>query len=302
MKNLFRLLLPLLAVSAQVVVAQPSSTGPLAPPANGPKRADSTWVAIHDTTVHVNPTSIMTRATVVFRNGLLTGVLPGEPGPDGVLGTPDDQPARLPLGPRVIDGRALRVYPGLIEAYAEVEAPLPAANASGLHPNPKVTPQRTALDAGWIDEGLASALRKLGFAAAGIAPKDGIFRGSNAVVSLAKPATDPSAAKPPVYAAGGYQVVGFDTGGGYPSALMGSIAVIRQTLLDAKWYESQPRVASDVPSCLGWLTSNSNAKATAPSTLLFDCSTYRALTVASIFTLNLDPNPNTLVFWSWSCG
>jgi imidazolonepropionase-like amidohydrolase len=185
--------------------------------------------------VHPDPSTQLLHATVVFKDGRITAILPGEPGPDGQVGTADDTVGRVPLGPRVIPATDLHVYPGLIEPFAEVDAPLPQSNASGLHWNPKVTPQRNALDSGSIDAGLAGALRKQGYTAAALAPKGGIFRGSSEVVSLAKPSEEQSAEKPPVYASRVYQVLGFDTGGGYPSALMGSISLIRQTFFDADW-------------------------------------------------------------------
>src|SRR5213078_4111260 len=57
------------AVLSGPVFAQPSSTGPLAPPANGPRHADSTFVAIVDCTVHPTPGTSDEHATVVFRDG-----------------------------------------------------------------------------------------------------------------------------------------------------------------------------------------------------------------------------------------
>jgi imidazolonepropionase-like amidohydrolase len=239
MNRIQTLALAILALASGHAPAQPSGHGPLNPPANGPRRADPTWVAIHDCTLHPTPTQTLAHATIVFRDGRITAVLPGEPGPDGKLGTDDDTPARLPLGPRIVRANGLHVYAGFIEPYTEVEIPAPAADRSGQHWNPKITPQRNALDAGGIDEGLASSLRRLGFTAAAISPSGGIFRGSSAVVSLAKAPEDPSADKPPVYANEVYQSVAFETGGGYPSSLMGAVAIIRQTFSDADWQSAQ---------------------------------------------------------------
>src|SRR6185295_16749767 len=42
-------------LSFSAILAQPTSRSPLAPPANGPARNDSTWVALSDCTVHTDP-------------------------------------------------------------------------------------------------------------------------------------------------------------------------------------------------------------------------------------------------------
>ena len=68
--------------------------------------------------------------------------------------------------------------------------------------------------------------------------KDGIVRGTAAVVTLA--GTNENNAILKTKAA---QVFSFDKGTStqsYPSSLMGSIALLRQTYLDAEWYATKP--------------------------------------------------------------
>lgn len=227
-----------LALAAASLLAQPTSNGPLAPPPNGPRRADPNWVALTNCTLHPRPGQTIAGATVVARDGFITAVLAPDPGPDARPGTPDDSPPRIPLGPRTIDCTGLHVYAAFIDPYVEIDAPAPQESDTQRHWNPKVTPHRSALDAPAIPADLADSLRKQGFAAACISPRGGIFRGTSAVVSLARPADDPASVKPPVYAAHCYQSVGFELGGGYPSSEMGAIALIRQTLSDADWQAS----------------------------------------------------------------
>jgi imidazolonepropionase-like amidohydrolase len=233
---------------AAAAFAQPSSQGPLAPPANGPRRADATWTALRNCTVHVNPSTTLERATVVFRDGIITAVLPA-------TGNPQDKnslkPAAPPAGATVIDCEGLHLYPGFIDPYVEVDAPAPAGDASTRHWSPKVTPQRSALHGTGLDDRTADSLRKLGFTAAAISPRGGVFRGTSAVVSLAKPADDASAARPPVYLDNAFHSVAFEAGGGYPGSQMGAIAMIRQTLIDADWQQSARAAGQQVePNCL----------------------------------------------------
>ncbi len=224
--------------AVSVALAQPVATSPLSPPANGPRHADPTWHALTHATVHVSPTKTLENATVVIRDGRIVSV-----GSDA-----------SPPGARVWDCKGLHIYAGFIDPYVEVTVAKPDANAPGLHWNTHVMPQRSALDGTGVDDRTGEALRKLGYAAAGISPSDGIFRGSAAVVSLAKPASEASADRPPVYSKVAYQAVAFSAGRGggfggggaqeapdvqkwsrYPSSEMGAIALIRQTLIDSDW-------------------------------------------------------------------
>lgn len=235
----------LAAFVASSALAQPAA-GPHTPPPNGPRRADPAWVALRNCTVHVKPGETVEHATVVMRDGVIRAVLPGEGAP-------------LPIGPRVVDSSGLHVYPAFIDAFVEVDAPAPAAGGVGLHWNTLVTPQRRAVDGPGIDEGTRDALRKMGFGAAAISPRGGMFRGTSAVVSLAQPSDDASIARPPVYRADAYQAAAFETGrGGYPGSLMGAIALFRQTLSDADYLDGLPEgparvLAMQNDGCLGAL-------------------------------------------------
>lgn len=238
-------------VVASMALAQPGGS-PHTPPANGPRRADPAWVALRDVTVHVKPGEVIEHATVVMRDGVIQAVMPGEGSP-------------FPLGPRVVQGAGLHVYPAFIDAFVEVDAPAPAAGAAGVHWNALVTPQRRAVDGAGVDEATRDSLRKLGFGAAAISPRGGMFRGTAAVVSLAQASDDASISRPPVYRADAYQAVAFETGrGGYPGSLMGSIALFRQTLSDADYLDGLPEgparnAALQNDGCLGALAKKFDA-------------------------------------------
>jgi hypothetical protein len=145
-----------LLAAAGSAPAQQSGASPLSPPANGPRRVDPTWIAIVDATVHVSPTKTLERATVVVRGGRIQSVTEAQPGPDGKHGTGDDVATRLPIGPRVLDGKGLHAYAGFVDPFVEVDAPRPDAKRAGVHWNDGVTPQRSALHgAGRCGEGTA---------------------------------------------------------------------------------------------------------------------------------------------------
>jgi len=242
---LVRLAAAVLALlAASIASAQPTSSNPLAPPPNGMISQDPTWHALVGATVHPSPGRTIEDALVEFRMGRITRVEQG--------GTPS-------RGARVWDASGLHVYAGLIESYAEVDAPAPDPESPGVHWNSRVTPQRSALHGDGLSDADRKALRKLGFVAAHTAPKGGVFRGTGAVVSLASDPEADSAEDPPVYRARTGQVLAFETSGWpspeYPGSHMGAVALIRQTIIDADYRRSLrdgsvPHDAEPEVSCL----------------------------------------------------
>lgn len=222
-------------VAASVGIASAQPADPLSPPANRPGLADeSRLVALVGANVQISPDRLIERGVVVMRGDRITAVL--------------DTDAAAPLGAEAIDLRGKWVYPGLIDASVEVDAPRPDAESAGAHWSLRVMPQRTALDGDGLSKGQRESLRKQGFVAAHIVPKGGVFRGQTAVVSTAAVPSEQSARRPQVYRAGLAQAVVMETGGtvgdrlrwgDYPDSQMGAIALIRQTLLDGQYRKSR---------------------------------------------------------------
>lgn len=209
---------------------QSTSDSPLADRPNGPRRAEIGRVALVGGTIHVAPGQEPFEGTVYIEDGRITLV--------------DKSGGEPPAGFATIDASGLHLYPAFVEAYYEVDVPMPGTpGAPGMHWSSLVTPQRSALDAAWPDSGARDGLRKLGFGAVAIAPRSGIFRGSNAVISLAEPDEDMSGHRPMVLKGRVGQVLSFESAGWgsreYPTSQMGSIALVRQTLLDARWQAEQ---------------------------------------------------------------
>ncbi|MGH7132429.1 MAG: amidohydrolase family protein [Phycisphaerales bacterium] len=264
---LFRAAAVLAAASALTLGFTPSAPAaaigpdPLTPPANRVGREETTLHALVGATVHTEPGKQIDKATIVVRDGRIVSV------------GADVQP---PPGARVWDCMGLHIYAGFVEPYLEVDAPQPDPTQPGVHWNAKVTPQRRALDGKGVDEATAKQFRGMGFVAAAISPKGGIFRGQAAAVSLAKPAEEVSTPRPPVYAERVYHSVAFELGrgggdeqrwGGYPGSEMGAIALIRQTLSDAEWEaksgsNGQRAMGNEIANCL--ITLNEHGPAAHP--------------------------------------
>lgn len=91
----------------------------------------------------------------------------------------------------------------------------------------------------------ARKLRQMGIALVHVVPQDGIARGTSSLVNLSILPGEEVLIKPQVSAA-----FSFNKGSSkqiYPTSLMGSIALLRQTLLDAQWFKlSRPTRSQDL--------------------------------------------------------
>ena len=173
-------------------------------------------------TIVTAPGQVIELGTVVIRDGLIESV---------------GSSISIPTDAREWDLEGKTVYPGLIESYSARAWPADAAkaeeDAGSFHDNGSIRPERSAARFG-IDDATASKLREAGFTTAVVAPDGGLFRGTSALVNLGTGALgenllDPSVAQNVTLAPGSFD-------GGYPSSLMGAVALFRQTVMDTRWY------------------------------------------------------------------
>ncbi|MFO1078191.1 MAG: amidohydrolase family protein [Planctomycetota bacterium] len=197
-------------VCAAAVLAQ-------GPPENGPRRVDPAWFALTGGTVVAAPGEAPRAATVVFRDGVITAV-GGE----------------APAGATIVDCTGLTLYPGLVEPFLPIDVPALDGDRLDAFWNPMVEPQRSALAGTGVPADVRRELWSQGFAVAAIAPSGGVLPGTGAVVLLdeASP-TEPAR----VVRERAFLAAGLATGRDYPSSEMGAVALLRQTLLDGRWYE-----------------------------------------------------------------
>lgn len=156
----------------------------------------------------------------------------GEPEADEAEATAEDEES---------PPKPVTVYPGLIDLYTELDWPEEkggrededAESPQDVHPNPLVRPEREM--SRWAaNPGHAKKLRQAGVTTAVVAPEPGLLRGVSALVNLGDGGLGDNLLRPRVA-----QNVTFETRGfrdGYPTSLMGAIALLRQTLADARWY------------------------------------------------------------------
>jgi len=215
----FRYLLGLTALVASSVQAQQSSR---TEPINGLRDNPTGYHALVNARVVTAPGQVLNNATVVVRNGLITAVGAG---------------IAAPAGARVWDLKGLTVYPGFIDASANLggDTPPEGGDVGPTHWNPQVRAWFSTTSNLKDDSTRRSGLRSLGFGAALAVPRQGIFRGTASVVTLADGGARERVMRPDLAQVIGFQR-SFALGGMYPNSAMGTIALLKQTFMDAEWY------------------------------------------------------------------
>lgn len=202
-------------------------------------------VAIHNARLVTVSGPIITKGTIVLRNGLIADV---------------GENVTVPADAWVVEGEGLTVYPGLIDGLSTLGMettpvgagmtmpagggrPALAAAAPTAASAPARGPEDRPLTTSWLkaadtvkntDRRLELA-RNVGFTSAVTFPKTGIFAGQGAVINLA---AERNADMVIIPSAGQYMTMAANSmGGGFPSALFGTMAYIRQIYLDADRYK-----------------------------------------------------------------
>src|SRR2546421_8036154 len=218
-------------------------------PKQGIRENDPRVHALTNARIVAAPGKTIEKGTILIRDGLIVEV-----GPD----------VKVPAEARVWDLAGKTIYPGFIDAYSRLDLPetlkpepvrsdvdtddpnakpkeIPRESAKGTRSwNPRVTPERRAADYLNLDKKATKALRDLGFASALIVPGRGVFHGSSTLINLQEADVDTMVVAPLVAQHIGFDFdrEGRDGDRGYPNSLMASIALIRQSFLDASWYQT----------------------------------------------------------------
>jgi len=182
--------------------------------------------------------------TIVIRQGLVDAV---------------GASVAMPPDARVIDGKGLTVYPGLIDLSnrAAVEA---AANPPPQNPGTReeverwkravlVQPQQLAARRTRVDTPDLARFASAGITTVLAVPTGEVFKGQSALINVVAPEDEPQigsladerrgriVVRTPV--AVHLAMPARPTGNAYPQSLMGVIAFVRQTFLDAQHYQAE---------------------------------------------------------------
>ena len=223
--------LTLLLITTDISDGKPRLTAPT----SGLRERPSNWFTLVGGRVVTRPGVILDGATIVIRDGYIKAV--------GV----DIKP---PAGAKQIDLTGKTIYAGFVEPFTEFDIKVDPPGPT--HWNKKVTPQRTAGGSYRPDTKLDESLRRQGFAARLVIPKQGVIKGTSCIaLTDGSPANESLIARQ--VATHLKLTVPFSMGGensSYPNSPMGAVALARQAMLDASWRRDAVANAVSNPTAL----------------------------------------------------
>jgi imidazolonepropionase-like amidohydrolase len=206
---------------------------------NGVADKRSNYFAFTNATIVQDASTSIENATLLIKEGKIVAV---------------GKNITIPADAVVLNCTGKFIYPSFIDMYSDYGITAPQRTQGGFNFGaPAQFNSNTKGAYGWnqalkpevdgykifnTDEAKAKQLREVGFGAVLTHQKDGIIRGTGTVVTLANSKENLVIVKEKAS-----QHLSFAAGTStqsYPSSLMGVIALLRQTYLDAIWYKSNP--------------------------------------------------------------
>ncbi len=216
-------------------------------PVNGVADKREGCYAFTNATIVKDAQTTLTNATLVIRDGKIVAV-----GASSVA---------IPKDAVVIDCKDKYIYPSFVDIYSDYGIAAPtrdltaggrgggggfgntppqiASSTKGAYGwNQAIKPETDASKLFSVDDAKAKVFRENGFGTVLTHVKDGIARGTGTVVTLANLNENLVFVKEK--ASAHYSLSRGSSTQSYPQSLMGTIALLRQTYLDAKWYKNRP--------------------------------------------------------------
>ncbi|MFI5137869.1 MAG: amidohydrolase family protein [Sphingobacteriales bacterium] len=209
-------------------------------PVNGPWDVRPGQYAFINANIVVNAQQTIANGTLLVKDRVIEGAGAG---------------LAIPKGYVTIDLKGKYIYPGLIDAYTtygisetprQVFAPGGGFGRAAVYTSAKpgaygwneaIKPEMNAKAVFHADAAKAEDYKKNGFGAVQSLINDGIARGTSVVVTLGDERDNEVMLND--MAAANYSFSKGTAATNYPSSLMGSIALLRQTYYDAQWYKNQ---------------------------------------------------------------
>lgn len=222
-------------------------------PVNGVTDTRSDYFAFTNATIVKDPQSTLQNATLLIRRGKIIAV--------GLNVT-------FPKDAVVVDCKGKYIYPSFIDLFSDYGIPAPQApssnadegnyqnisNTKGAYGwNQALKPETDAAKIFTVNDDKAKGLRNIGFGTVLTHQQDGIARGTGTLVTLGSERENFEMIREK--AAAFYSFTKGTSTQDYPNSLMGEIALLRQTYLDAKWYKNRPATEGTNLSLEAW---NSN--------------------------------------------
>jgi imidazolonepropionase-like amidohydrolase len=214
-------------------------------PAMGLRQNTPTVHAFTNARIVQAPGTTIEGATLIIRDGLISSV----------------GSASIPQDARIWDMKGMTIYPGLIDAYSDYGMPKPRLGTQEATQPQELRPAETRGASSWTDAVLAQqnaaelfspdtktaeTIRSQGFTTTLVVPKNGNLKGTSTLVNLGDRKPNDVILRSSV--AHHISLAVDPRREAYPTSLMGVIALVRQTLLDADWYQKAFKAYRKKPS------------------------------------------------------
>ncbi|MDR5589851.1 amidohydrolase family protein [Christiangramia sp. SM2212] len=202
------------------------------PKNDGVKTRNTNYTVFKNAKIHVDPQTTIENGMFAIKEGKITSV---------------GKSINVPKNSIVVDLKGKEVYPSFIDLYSEFGISKPKraedgngpqydASREGYYWNDHIRPETNAVSQFSFDSKEAEKYHKAGFGVVNTHVPDGIIRGTGMLVALTPGVSEGDR----ILNDRSSQYLSFDKSAlsrqSYPTSIMGTMALIRQTYLDADWY------------------------------------------------------------------
>ncbi|MCF6347449.1 MAG: amidohydrolase family protein [Flavobacteriaceae bacterium] len=204
------------------------------PKNDGVKSKNTNYTAFTNAKIYITPTQIIEKGTMLIKEGKVINAGIG---------------LSIPKNATIIDLDGKSIYPSFIDVYSNFGIVIPKSKGvrfrqkpqydskrKGYYWNEHIRPETNAIDKFKYDDKKAIELRKAGFGIVNTHLQDGIIRGAGLLVTLKADGTNADRLLDDTSA----QYLSFTkskvSNQGYPTSLMGAMALLRQVYYDSDWY------------------------------------------------------------------
>ena len=227
-------------------------------PINGVEDIRDNHYAFINAKIHLDYETSIDNGTLIIKNGLIEDV-----------GSNID----VPNGIRVFDLDGKHIYPSFIDLYSDYaivknERGRPSSNWMSSYTNPQmlskkngpfawnesIRPEYNSVENIKFDDKKSKVLRNQGFGSVVSHNMDGIIRGTGTFLSLSDGYQQKTVIKEK--SSLHFSFLKGSTQQRYPSSLMGAVALLKQSFLDADWYKKNQGKINNVNLSLSALNKN----------------------------------------------
>lgn len=220
-----------LTISALILASWLGASAQTTFPTNGVQSTDKSIYAITHARLYIEPGKVEEDAVLLYSEGKIIAA---------------GKAVKVPANAVITDAVGQFVYPSFVELVSDYglknqnvekaqRSPYESGRAGAYGWNDALKTDYQAASYFVTDEGKAAELRKNGFGTVLSLRRDGILRGTAALVTTGNGSSNTQLLQSDVVAG-----ISFNKGSSaqsYPGSLVGAISLIRQTLLDAGWYD-----------------------------------------------------------------